>query len=425
MRGNDQRAFTHYVRPRVVRFLDERKKPYKMKLLLTCRYEKGIEIIDSYFHTDVRTITQDSNVGEIYDLLILEILAKIDEFQNKGSGWKFEQVVSFDINVDPYTPLGGGSYIKTPKELAGKHAIINVKNEMDNKCFMWAVTSAAFPKKKDPQRIGTVMRENAAKLNWEGIDFPTPLSQITRFEENNPYSINVYQWNGKSVDRIRSSKAHKEDKQCINLIVFTEGSNTHYCWIKNMSALNSSQINKYKGKRYYCKYCDSSFQSEESLQKHEEYCSSHKAVKVKMPKKGTMLDFKNYQRSMRVPFVVYADFESFTKPISTCSPSDDESYTMQYQKHEPCSYCYYIKCFDDEIFPPILRRYTITKKDVNVGGIFVRNLEADIKRIYKKFKWEKAMCTSPEEDYEYEEATVCHICNLPLQKDRVKDHCHL
>ena len=178
VRGYGQRAFTHYIRPRVVRFLDERKKPYKMKFLFTCRYEKGEDSIDRYFHTDVMTITKDDDVGEIYNELILGILEKIEEFQNMGSGWQFEQVVSFDINVDPCTPLAGSSFIKVPKELEGKHAIINVRNEKDNECFKWAVTSAAFPRKKDPQRLNKEMRVNAAKLNWEGIDFPTPLCQI-------------------------------------------------------------------------------------------------------------------------------------------------------------------------------------------------------------------------------------------------------
>ena len=428
VRGYDQRTFTHYIRPRVVRFLDERKKPYKMKFLLTCRYKKGDETIDKYFHTDVMTITQGDNVGEVYNSLILIILEEIEEFQNKGSGWQFEQVMSFDINVDPFTPLAGRSYIEVPKELAGKHAIINVRNDNDNECFKWSVVSATFPRKKDPQRLNNEMRVNAAKLNWEGIDFPTPLSQITRFEEQNPYSINVYQWNGESVDRIRSSKAHAKDKQYIPLILFLKDDNKHFCWIKNMSALNA-KVNDHGHARHFCKYCDNSFQSEESLQNHEEYCSSHKAVGVRMPKKGTILDFKNHCRKMRVPFIVYADFESFTEPILTCSPSDDKSYTQQYQKHTPCSYCYYIKCFDDELFHPILRRYTVTKKDVSVGGIFVRNLEADIKKIYKKFKCKKEIIPTQEEEREFEEATVCHICEKLLYDkkgwDKVRDHCHL
>ena len=425
VRGYDQRTFTHYIRPRVVRFLDERKKPYKMKFIVNCKFKKGEEDTYRHFDTDVITITQGDDVGRIYNSLISKILEKIETFQNKGSGWQFEQVFSFDINTDPYTPLVGSSYIEVPKELAGKHAIINVKNVKDNECFKWAVTTAVFTRKKNMQRLNGEMREDAAKLNWEGIDFPTPLSQITRFEEQNPYSINVYKWSGKNSERVRSSEAHANGKQCINLMLLTEGSNTHYCWIKNMSALNA-KVNKHDHKKYFCKYCDNSFNSEESLQEHEKYCSKHKAVGVRMPEKGTMLSFRNHCRKMRVPFAVYADFESFIEPVTTCSPSDEESYTQQYQKHTPCSYCYYIKCFDDELFPPILRKYTITRKDVNVGGIFVRNLEADIKRLYKKFRWKKAMLPlTPEEDYEFQEATVCHICETPLLGDSVKDHCHL
>ena len=60
-----------------------------------------------------------------------------------------------------------------------------------------------------------------------------------------------------------------------------------------------------------------------------------------MPKKGTMLEFKNYHRSEKVPFIVYADFECFIKPIQSCDPDYKESYTKQYQKHEPSSFCYY------------------------------------------------------------------------------------
>ena len=212
VKGYGQRDFTHYIRPRVVRFLDERKKPYKVKFLLNCKYKKGKEETNRHIHTDVVTITQGDDVGEIYNELVAKILKKIEEFQNMGSGWKFEQVVTFDINTNPYTPLAGSSYIEVPKELAGKHAIINVKNVEDNECLKWAVTSAVFPAKKDPQRLSKV-KPNATRLNWEGIDFPTPISQIALFERNNPYSINVYQWRGENMERVRSSEEHANGKQ--------------------------------------------------------------------------------------------------------------------------------------------------------------------------------------------------------------------
>ena len=96
---------------------------------------------------------------------------------------------------------------------------------------------------------------------------------------------------------------------------------------------------------HYCRRCLNGFTSKEALTTHNEYCSQHEAQKIVMPEPGTILKFENYDRSMRVPFVIYADFESFIKPIDTCQPDSSGSYTKQYQKHIPSSFCYYIKCF--------------------------------------------------------------------------------
>ena len=53
-----------------------------------------------------------------------------------------------------------------------------------------------------------------------------------------------------------------------------------------------------------------SFQCEQSLNKHLEYRSNHEAVKILMPNKGDILNFKNYHRGERIPFMIYADTES-------------------------------------------------------------------------------------------------------------------
>ena len=53
---------------------------------------------------------------------------------------------------------------------------------------------------------------------------------------------------------------------------------------------------------------------------------------------------------MRVTFIVYADFESFTPQLPTCQPNPDESYTKRYQKHIPSGFCYHIKCFDYTLY---------------------------------------------------------------------------
>ncbi|EDO27086.1 predicted protein [Nematostella vectensis] len=111
----------------------------------------------------------------------------------------------------------------------------------------------------------------------------------------------------------------------------------------------------------------------------------------KIDKDGNLphIKFKNYNRKMRVPFVVYADFESFTENIDTCSPDGSKSFTKQYQKHKPSGFCYLIKCFDGDISPSELVRYTIESPDEDIPQLFVESLESDIKKIYDKFRFPK------------------------------------
>ena len=75
------------------------------------------------------------------------------------------------------------------------------------------------------------------------------------------------------------------------------------------------------------RYCKRFCKAVKSLNKHNEYCSQHGAQKIELPKPGSKVKFQNYNRSMRVPFVVYADFESLIKPIDTCQPDARESLT--------------------------------------------------------------------------------------------------
>jgi len=128
---------------------------------------------------------------------------------------------------------------------------------------------------------------------------------------------------------------------------------------------------------------------------------------------------------MRVPFIVYIDFELFLKPINMCQPNPSESYTNKYQKHIPSSFNYYIKCFDDNFYTQDPVWYTAENEDDDVAQIFVNTLEADIKRIYNKLNFPKKMILTNDESKRYQKATTCHICDDKLN-DRAKvwDHCH-
>ena len=56
---------------------------------------------------------------------------------------------------------------------------------------------------------------------------------------------------------------------------------------------------------------------------------------------------------MKTPFVTYADFECLLRKIQGCEPSQDKSYTVKTEKHEPCGFAYTIVRSDGETFGPI------------------------------------------------------------------------
>ena len=92
---------------------------------------------------------------------------------------------------------------------------------------------------------------------------------------------------------------------------------------------------------------------------------------------------------MPVPFIVYADFKSFTPQLSTCQPNPEKSYTKQYQKHIPSEFCYHIKCFYDTLYSQQPVSFVKEFND-DVAQLFIDTLEK-IKEIYKKFKFPKSM----------------------------------
>ena len=303
-------------------------------------------------------------------------------FQSMGSGWRLYSIIQLELHTVRYNPLRGETWIPLPKELANKNTIINMKNK-DNKCFLWCVLRALNPKDKDPQRFDKELMTKENTLNMEGIEYPMSLKDLNEFEKQNPtISITVLGYDGKSVYPLRNSANTDRDHNIVLMLIEKDGVK-HYCLVKRVSRLLFSQVPKNNRR------CLNFFWCEEALNKHKEYCNEYEAVKIEMPKKGTMLKFKNYHRSEKVPFIIYADFECFIKPIQLCNPDDKSSYTKQYQKHEPSSFCYYIKCFDDEVYEPKLVSYT----GEDAAQKFVEMLEEHIKIIanilQKKIKKKK------------------------------------
>ena len=425
--GYDPESFMADVKRSVINFLRKNRRT-KVKLILRCNMEKNnistgeVITLKTAFNSKPEVNLEGTDVHDLYNTMADRVLEAMATFQRDGSNWTFKSIICLEIHTVVYEPLKGNSYIPLPPKLAQKKAIINMKNE-DEKCFTWSVLRALNPREEHAERIDKGLKKKEDSLNMTGIAYPVQLNALDKFERQNPtISINVF-GHEESVYPLRVSKC--DDRESVDLLLISDDEKRHYCLIKIMSRLLSSQTSKRNGVQYYCMRCLNPFHSQESLDKHLEYCSTHEAVKTEMPGEGTILSFKNYNRSMRVPFIVYADFESFIKPIDTCEPNPKNSYTKQYQKHTPSSFCYYIKCFDDEVYYQNPVTYTASTENEDVAQIFVNMLEEDVKSIYKRFGKPKKMLFGAKEREEFDEATECWICHGELGLDRVRDHCHL
>ena len=242
-----------------------------------------------------------------------------------GSGWYFEEVSSLEIHIVDYKPIKGSSYIPLPDFIMKKKSITNIQNK-DNKCFLWSILRYLHPIQMNEIRL-TDIRKYENDLNFKGIDFPVKLKDIPKFENQNPTlpGINVFSVNDNNkIYPLRLSQ--KDPQKSIDLFLFSKDEKQHYSLIKNFSRLVRSQITSdTSSKIHICKKCLTHFTKLDLFEKHITYCSENETVAVKMPIKNTILNFQHHFKKLPIPFVVYADFECFTKPINSCQPNPNKS----------------------------------------------------------------------------------------------------
>ena len=82
-----------------------------------------------------------------------------------------------------------------------------------------------------------------------------------------------------------------------------------------------------------------SFRTSNTVKKHEKLCEDNDFCKVEMPdKKYNILKYSGSMKSLRMPFVIYADLECLLIKKQSCQNNPNKSYTEQKAIHEPCGY---------------------------------------------------------------------------------------
>ena len=429
VKGYPPLEFLSDARPAIINIFNSNRNIKTILYLhrLMVRQEPGgLPTIKEFaFHSKgLKLVLEGTDENEVYNEMVEEIEEEIQKVQDaEGSGWQFLKVIKLVLHTTRWDPINAGSYIDLPEALKNKHAIINMKNQ-DEECFKWCVLRALYPKDKNAERIDKDLKSKQDTLNMKGIRYPVNFRDIDRFESQNPeISITILGYN--KDERVYPLKISRYTgcKHDITLLLIKDGEKSHYCLVKNLSALLQSQINNHKGIRNICLNCFNGFNTPDSLNKHKEYCYNNECVKILMPPPGTFLRFKNFLHSEKAPFAIYADFESLIKPMDNCDPDPNKSYTKKYQKHEPISFSYYINSSIKGVYEPVLRKYTKTKpEDADAMDVFIKWLEEDVKAIANIE--EKEIIFTEEDRKQFNKVSDCWICGEYLGNDKVRDHCH-
>lgn len=390
--------------------------------------EKRIER-DLFLHTNAEIIDFETDLVTFYDEYVVKyFINKISEVELRGSGFTLKEIIDLEVQTSSFDPYNGGSFIELPKKLSNRKAIINVKNN-DNECFKYAILSAIFPPAHNAHRVENY-KKLEKKLNFDGINFPVGLKDLKKFEAQNPsISVNVYMW-VESSENVRTLRLTKNVKQNhVHLMLLTEelkDSNTpktHYCWIKNLSALLSKQISKNCRRKLFCDRCLNHFIELKKLEEHRVACFNQNAHQIVMPLPGLndKIEYKNFYKQLPVEFVVYADIESILR-----KPNDDNEFsaskkTTAYQKHEVYSIGYYgafSNYYDDSKYR--------SKSGADCIDWFVKEMVDVAHMANNRLKYEEPMDLSMEHEVLFIWAEECHICGKLFtdEKDKVRDHCH-
>ena len=386
---------------------------------------------NKYFQTPNEPIDDGMNLNSWFkDYVIEKVLNKLEEFQEKDSGFSLTEIISLEVNINHFeVGLGGSSFIALPSAISNKKACINIKNVDDNACFAWSIVAALYPCHKNSDRTTSYPHYNDV-LNMSGIDFPIQLRDIATFEKNNNISVNVYMLEyskerGYNVVPCRLTKNKREIH--VNLLIIQNSYignigddidiKYHYVWIKSLSKLIKNQVTKHKCQIFICDRCLSYFSTQAKLNMHEINCSKINTCKISFPDYDSIY-FKDFVHKEKAPYIVYADFETFLKPVND-NNTDNLTKTYRYQEHKPFSAGYYVHCsYDNEL------SFYNAYRGLDCMGWFSAEMENLGKFIESKLINIVSMDVNI--DFTNHQRSSCHICEKPFKDSDVivRDHCH-
>ena len=118
--------------------------------------------------------------------------------------------------------------------------------------------------------------------------------------------------------------------------------------MKSISGLLRGITSNHNGD-FYCLNCFHSYTTERKLRKHKRICENLDFCYLKMPDEDNkILKYILGKKSLKVPFVIYADLECLLQKINTCQNNPEKSYTEKKATHKPSGYSLLTCCSFDK-----------------------------------------------------------------------------
>ena len=390
-----------------------------------------VEQVSLAFNSRMMTVYNLNDKSKIVTAMIEHMAQQIENPALRNSKFVFDRVLHMDIDFHRLNLMRGSSYVPLPDWLTKKKAIINPKNS-DMECFKWAVIAAMKWEEidRDHQRVSKLKRYEG-EFDWSGLEFPVSFRDINKFERNNEIGVNILAVENKKIYICRKGRDYN---RIVNLMLIANVENPnkkHYVAVKSLSRLLSKQNSKHKEAQHFCTNCLNGFESETIRDEHYEYCRSKDLVRVEMPTKNPIVKYADGEYQFKVPFVIYADFESILVPVSGAPnngprragalPHPEMSSTRGINVHQPSGSCMYSKFAYGKVTNP-LKQY----RGRDCVSKFCETIMAEAKRFYESAPKKPMDKLTKEQNVEFVTAKECHIYFKKFSsKDRkVGDHCH-
>ena len=137
-------------------------------------------------------------------------------------------------------------------------------------------------------------------------------------------------------------------------------------------------------------------------------------------KNNNIIKCNQGEKSVKLPFVVYADLECLLEKTSTCQNNPNESSTTEINKHTPSGYSIFTHCSFDQ---------TKNKLDHYRGKDCMKKFSKDLREHATKiinYEKKRMILLTTEEKIYHNEQEICYICKKEFDEKnyKVRDHCH-